>query len=130
MIRRPPRSTRTDTLFPYTTLFRSHGWHRQHTIDAEPADHQIALHHRINLPIGAIERREDERAAAQALRLADRRHGDVKTLARLRKGRQFGGDHHRRGVLERRVRQEEHTPELKSLIRTTYAVLCLTKNTN
>src|SRR3546814_20714303 len=27
MIRRPPRSTRTDTLFPYTTLFRSHGWH-------------------------------------------------------------------------------------------------------
>src|SRR3546814_18564370 len=27
MIRRPPRSTRTDTLFPYTTLFRSYGWH-------------------------------------------------------------------------------------------------------
>src|SRR6056297_4098950 len=32
MIRRPPRSTRTDTLFPYTTLFRSTGWHPRHLV--------------------------------------------------------------------------------------------------
>src|SRR3546814_6495535 len=41
MIRRPPRSTRTDTLFPYTTLFRSHGHsqpeHHHHDHDAQPS---------------------------------------------------------------------------------------------
>jgi hypothetical protein len=72
-------------------------------IDAEPADDEIALHHRINLSIGAIKRREHERPAAQAFRLTHRRHGDVEALAGLGKGRQFGGDHHRCGVLQRRV---------------------------
>ena len=72
-------------------------------IDAEPADDEIALHHRVNLSIGAIERREHERAAAQAFRLADRRDGHIKALAGFGKRRQFGGDHHRRGILQRRI---------------------------
>src|SRR3546814_16222200 len=72
MIRRPPRSTRTDTLFPYTTLFRS--------------DH--------------VPRTGDGR----------RRPGT-------------GGD---AGVLQRR-RSEEHTSELQSLMRISYAVFCLEK---
>src|SRR3546814_2586778 len=103
MIRRPPRSTLTDTLFPYTTLFRSMvalgeagidraldrravrdaaaGRHigRQLRpvggVDAQPADDQIALRHRIDLA----------------------------------------------------VRSEEHTSELQSLMRISYAVFCLKK---
>src|SRR3546814_9933626 len=71
MIRRPPRSTRTDTLFPYTTLFRSRGHHRR--------------------PRGR-RRRSPARAAARA------------------------GD-----------RSEEHTSELQSLMRISYAVFCLKK---
>src|SRR3546814_1752669 len=105
MIRRPPRSTLTDTLFPYTTLFRSMvalgeagidraldrravrdaaaGRHIDRQlrpvggVDAQPADDQIALRHRIDLAVGAIERGEDEGAATQAFRLADRGHRDV-----------------------------------------------------
>src|SRR3546814_8011940 len=79
MIRRPPRSTRTDTLFPYTTLFRS-----------------------------------DRRHAARRLRpFAGRRRGAA-TLY-------FG--HHRQ-------RSEEHTSELQSLMRISYAVFCLKKKNN
>src|SRR3546814_17622549 len=42
MIRRPPRSTRTDTLFPYTTLFRS--WRRQRRLRSTPAAASVSLH--------------------------------------------------------------------------------------
>src|SRR3546814_2907344 len=75
MIRRPPRSTRTDTLFPYTTLFRS-----------------------------ALDR-------ADARRGSGRHAGD----------RQGGGDQCRA------ARSEEHTSELQSLMRISYAVFCLKK---
>src|SRR3546814_12982503 len=39
MLRRPPRSTRTDTLFPYTTLFRSRLWHQQFNLTKLTTDH-------------------------------------------------------------------------------------------
>src|SRR3546814_12474537 len=78
MIRRPPRSTRTDTLFPYTTLFRSaytiKGWHL-------PFAGQIAPEHCYELDSG----------------------------------------------LYFDVRSEEHTSELQSLMRISYAVFCLKK---
>src|SRR3546814_4046015 len=77
MIRRPPRSTRTDTLFPYTTLFRS----RCH--------------------------------------VAHRRDGD-----------RHVGDGQRKEVqvrAEKEARSEEHTSELQSLMRISYAVFCLKK---
>src|SRR3546814_5224778 len=93
MIRRPPRSTRTDTRFPYTTLFRS-----------------------------------------LLLRLADR--GDLRRgiddagnrvivdMARL------AGKHLRADcALVLGLRSEEHTSELQSLMRISYAVFCLTKKT-
>src|SRR3546814_3568234 len=95
MIRRPPRSTRTDTLFPYTTLFRSH--HEVYAgvvsrtnidIDDELVERAMRLH-----------RLESERAAVQL-------------------------------ALERLVgepRSEEHTSELQSLMRISYAVFCLKK---
>src|SRR3546814_10563639 len=100
MIRRPPRSTRTDTLFPYTTLFRS------------------ALHH--HLP--GDDRPPGSPAAASAagdqIRPAARRaaNGGFLPLS-LQHGR-------RRVAL---VRSEEHTSELQSLMRISYAVFCLKK---
>src|SRR3546814_4648264 len=84
MIRRPPRSTRTDTLFPYTTLFRSIADVRMHRI-------------------GEV----DHRGIA--------RQGDQVTLRREAEDL----------VLEHR--SEEHTSELQSLMRISYAVFCLKK---
>src|SRR3546814_6775944 len=79
MIRRPPRSTRTDTLFPYTTLFRS---------------------------------RRCEFAVADR-RIADR-------LGRVTVGERRNGH-------TIHLRSEEHTSELQSLMRISYAVFCLKK---
>src|SRR3546814_9534318 len=99
MIRRPPRSTRTDTLFPYTTLFRS---------------------------LDRPDRREDERPAFRQRpdvfedreRLPGERH--LVRLAHL----------HARGRDAPNRRSEEHTSELQSLMRISYAVFCLKKKTN
>src|SRR3546814_13864681 len=85
MIRRPPRSTRTDTLFPYTTLFRS------------------LAHRRVRRLLPALLKSEDVAAALQAFE-------------------QFVG---RQQVIG--VRSEEHTSELQSLMRISYAVFCLKK---
>src|SRR3546814_8791728 len=81
MIRRPPRSTRTDTLFPYTTLFRSgQCWQLSGTGSLRPPDRRSTRHRQPN---------------TQGLR------------------------------------SEEHTSELQSLMRISYAVFCLKKkNTN
>src|SRR3546814_3964680 len=93
MIRRPPRSTRTDTLFPYTTLFRS-----------QRADRAV--------PSAGDDRR----------RRADAGGGD-RHAGRLRRrgGIQGGADG------GRPPRSEEHTSELQSLMRISYAVFCLKK---
>src|SRR3546814_9726744 len=85
MIRRPPRSTRTDTLFPYTTLFRSH-W----------------------LPARLCRRRRNAHAGADCRR---------------------GPGYHRAARHQRTSRPEEHTSELQSLMRISYAVFCLKKKT-
>src|SRR3546814_13776935 len=90
MIRRPPRSTRTDTLFPYTTLFRSH-----HRLDAV-----------------------DQRRPAHVL-MKD-------------KPPAFGTPIKRSVTIaghETSIRSEEHTSELQSLMRISYAVFCLKKKT-
>src|SRR3546814_1316740 len=123
MILPPPRSTRTDTLFPYTTLFRSRrgpepGWHR-----ACCRCQQC----RGSCP-GVV-----ENAAAQ----------DVCNGDRLREGRRTVRNHRGRESLLCRLRgplpldrpglrysSEEHTSELQSLMRILYAVLCLTKTYN
>src|SRR3546814_1624564 len=96
MIRRPPRSTRTDTLFPYTTLFRSpdDGGHRRRRRD----EARFSL-----FRAGDAHRRRDRGALREELLFR----------ARLRKGG--------------RRRSEEHTSELQSLMRISYAVFCLKK---
>src|SRR3546814_2161696 len=98
MIRRPPRSTRTDTLFPYTTLFRS----EVGDLRRAQAGHRVGLAH---LP---------------AEQVADRGHGEEADREHQHFGeRALGG-----GAVER---SEEHTSELQSLMRTSYAVFCLKK---
>src|SRR3546814_8383461 len=94
MIRRPPRSTRTDTLFPYTTLFRSGG---------DGVDRQIgaARQRPFALAAGALADAEGDRGLAEA---------------------DPGND-----AAEEDVRSEEHTSELQSLMRISYAVFCLKK---
>src|SRR3546814_2279324 len=81
MIRRPPRSTRTDTLFPYTTLFRSLRGARVPVEGVGPRGRGVGF---------------------------DRKHDGATT----------GSD---------RCRSEEHTSELQSLMRISYAVFCLKK---
>src|SRR3546814_1851752 len=101
MIRRPPRSTRTDTLFPYTTLFRSR---------AElPREYDISAHE------------TDPVAAKQATTLRDVRRDDYRPIHH--NGREQFAD------LYERLRSEEHTSELQSLMRISYAVFCLKKKT-
>src|SRR3546814_3980137 len=106
MIRRPPRSTRTDTLFPYTTLFRSHGravrGDRRDAAQA-PGDGEGRLAR------GPEDRGQAAARALQPLHAADRHRGPGT-------GRRTGRD-----------RSEEHTSELQSLMRSSYAVFCLKK---
>src|SRR3546814_2954359 len=98
MIRRPPRSTRTDTLFPYTTLFRSH-----HALGI--ARRAGGVVERDCLPLVRWQRPCEGRiAAGQEILVLD--------LAELQPA--MG-------------RSEEHTSELQSLMRISYAVFCLKK---
>src|SRR3546814_5950119 len=112
MIRRPSRSTRTDTLFPYTTLFRSIGC-RLCTAAVHQLQH-TQQHH------------GDDAAAT---RRTDNRHLVV--------AEQKAGRHRRQWAFARRDRigiiadrSEEHTSELQSLMRISYAVFCLKKKTS
>src|SRR3546814_1203313 len=88
MLRRPPRSTRTDTLFPYTTLFRSLAMARrafQQRLDVRNAGNLRHAQHVVD-----VAAQRDQRTAAAP-------------------------------------RSEEHTSELQSLMRISYAVFCLKK---
>src|SRR3546814_3820284 len=95
MIRRPPRSTRTDTLFPYTTLFPI--W------DEMEADWQEF----------AVEARQ----ATDAMRLSPQLERTVEEGTAEEEAADYTG-----------TRSEEHTSELQSLMRISYAVFCLQKN--
>src|SRR3546814_9893512 len=107
MIRRPPSTTRTDTLFPYTTLFRSLFRRRTHprALPAcregryAPCRHAAFL--RVSLPSAPTWRP----------------HSRASSLS-----------HHQRPA--RSGRSEEHTSELQSLMRISYAVFCLKKKKN
>src|SRR3546814_9184711 len=105
MILRPPRSTRIDTLLPYTTLFRS--WRRNRPRDRRPSGGLRALSRRTGR-VGPA-----DRPAVPV--------GEIRF-----RGRAGGGDGPRRTAYPRR-RSEEHTSELQSLMRISYAVFCLKK---
>src|SRR3546814_1642448 len=98
MIRRPPRSTRTDTLFPYTTLFRSSGGAERKngpSTSSEPAPAEA----------GGERVRFEARCSNRPLCA-------------------FAWDFRDGGAV---TRSEEHTSELQSLMRISYAVFCLKK---
>src|SRR3546814_3477958 len=111
MIRRPPRSTRTDTLFPYTTLFRS----RQHVERGERHDRDHAQDRDPRL--AAPERADLRKIGADQVRIVAQRLD----LARP------AGDEQAIGGTDAQARSEEHTSELQSLMRISYAVFCLKK---
>src|SRR3546814_7971426 len=137
MIRRPPRSTRTDTLFPYTTLFRSEERHGDDLAVArrdaklqtfaelcrpglQAAQGQIRLlpAHRIGTGVELEQAPPFVRTERIAGAPADR---EVRELAPL------GADV--LALLARQARSEEHTSELPSLMRISYAVFCLKNKT-
>src|SRR3546814_2046025 len=105
MIRRPPRSTRTDTLFPYTTLFRAR-----------------AARGRLRRGRRAVARCDQGAGGAG---FAHRRQGVAGRPRADRRAQQMGC---RRGSLG--AEMEEHTSELQSLMRISYAVFCLKKKKN
>src|SRR3546814_2732824 len=106
MIRRPPRSTRTDTLFPYTTLFRS-------TVGKEKA---ISLLHRFILTMGG-NAQFDADGGIDVNEMGWSGHADLPCGMQM--------------IMWRPAqRSEEHTSELQSLMRISYAVFCLKKKKN
>src|SRR3546814_3071139 len=106
MIRRPPRSTRTDTLFPYTTLFRSIADRRVGRIEGQAGE--VLDEHEIG---EGFEHRDFEPLPLPRPHLVDDR-GEYAISAV--EPRDLVGD-----------RSEEHTSELQSLMRISYAVFCL-----
>src|SRR3546814_8614718 len=119
MIRRPPRSTRTDTLFPYTTLFRSR-W-AFHMVHHEMVEARLYCTD-IDLVMQARKIRLDAKLFRDAGIFADsiQRHRD-KHLAGV------AVDESVEIEVLNDDRSEEHTSELQSLMRTSYAVFCLKK---
>src|SRR3546814_6391203 len=99
MIRRPPRSTLTDTLFPYTTLFRSVLW----VHDGDTLGVSCGSGKPVKIRVADIDAPELEQAYGLASRDA---------------------------LASRVQRSEEHTSELQSLMRISYAVFCLKKKKN
>src|SRR3546814_9952543 len=89
MIRRPPRSTRTDTLFPYTTLFRSADVAQARRAQQRVGE-RVQQHVGVGMPLQSVRMRNGHAADDQR-------------------------------------RSEEHTSELQSLMRISYAVFCLKK---
>src|SRR3546814_6645878 len=104
MIRRPPRSTRTDTLFPYTTLFRSlDAIARFYGLKVSPLEPEMTLGNYLGRICGSLRQGSRVAVGGVELRILEIGEGAV------------------------RKRSEEHTSELQSLMRISYAVFCLKK---
>src|SRR3546814_2332134 len=107
MIRRPPRSTRTDTLFPYTTLYRSSAAGLPEAIWHKLRSHGDVVQHGVISFFGFSGRDVSDRLEQPPV---------VEPV-----------DPFERGIFD--SRSEEHTSELQSLMRISYAVFCLKKKT-
>src|SRR3546814_8852930 len=123
MIRLPPRSTRTDTLFPYTTLFRSH---QQREADPEHDREQgdeLCAHQQVDGGSKPAVRGKGRRRDRAGWRQ------EVVEAERLEVGHEHAGQREAAQRVEQfqSLRSEEHTSELQSLMRISYAVFCLKK---
>src|SRR3546814_2301837 len=112
MIRRPPRSTRTATLLPYTTLFRSNN---------------LPLHASLHICyfLRPLVDEQDEKIDLRMI-IRDRLGNVLKKDGFTRTGRR----NDQRALALALRRSEEHTSELQSLMRISYAVFCLKKKTD
>src|SRR3546814_2503703 len=127
MIRLPPRSTRTDTLFPYTTLFRSRRIHRRASAGRDGTDAQICSYETEKNRRGRAEQgnaTEEERTeqSRSSITVSDYPDGTGSPTTWLSAALELstGGNCQR---------SEEPTSELQSLMRISYAFFCLkTKN--
>src|SRR3546814_6948844 len=156
MIRRPPRSTRTDTLFPYTTLFRS--LHEFEVAQGKVRLHVLGIDHQgaaLGLAGGSVVADAGELQAQCVMTKAVLRVQRDRLSKGLDRGffipeppfhdgqaserfRIIGAQVHRlleliarsREIRMDESRSEEHTSELQSLMRISYAVFCLKKKTN
>src|SRR3546814_9329805 len=130
MFRRPPRSTRTDPLFPYTPLFRSRLWRKVRTVEdpewtrrfTEPAPLDKDHGARVVVTFKDGSTLEEEIAVADAHPRGAHPFAGADYIAKFRSLTD--------GLVEpteaeRFLRSVEHTSELQSLMRNSYAVLCL-----
>src|SRR3546814_2174810 len=116
MIRRPPRSTRTDTLFPYRTLFRS----RRQCFRLAGCNGEAGyLIEPLALPYGRC-----------GLRAEDGIEPPPRTLIDGHSAQASGPTSARHRIGMDQIRSEEHTSELQSLMRISYAVFCLKQKNN
>src|SRR3546814_8307253 len=129
MIRRPPRSTRTDTLFPYTTLFRSPGAPRELSAANPPKPQPLGRQClRVHAPHVATE--ADKRTVA-TLECATQKVTEAGGPKPATIGAEWpsGVTKSENRFSSRFDRSEEHTSELQSLMSISYAVLCWKKKT-
>src|SRR3546814_5975204 len=129
--RRPPRSTRTDTLFPYTTLFRSaRSARRGPAAGGTRSPGGCGSAGGTPTTRGTSPRARSGRGGPSRLRgRYGRRVGPgAAPVGRAWRGPRLGGQDAR--SLEAVGRSEEHTSELQSLMRISYAVFCLKKKKN
>src|SRR3546814_2999669 len=139
MVRRPPGSTRPDTLFPYTTLFRSQHAGAVRGVDV-PRAAAAAFADRLRAVAPGL-RVEPARVRLPQLRGIEQNRADtVSTAAGAERRQAFGSiaRGHPASItsaclpipLFRPPRSEEHRSERRALLRSSYAVLCLQKNTS
>src|SRR3546814_5170964 len=117
MLRRPPRSTRPDTLVPYTTLFRSHG----RDPCGRPDCHEFRSVSYLRTRFRCVRATARKHADLMTKRLPQD-HSRIKRDVSLEARASGLNLHH---MLD--LRSEEHTSELQSLMLTSYAVFCLKK---
>src|SRR3546814_1604949 len=123
MSRRPPRSTRTVTLFPYTTLFRSVAEFKQILEACPPADlAAVSLDWHLGTGITP-----GDKAAEY---LAEHLDASPDAFDNLEFITLHSSRRDKARPMARRIRSEEHTSELQSLMRISYAVFCLKKKKN
>src|SRR3546814_9933990 len=122
MLRRPPRSTPPDTIFPYTTLFRSSLVQEHHGQNHANTPNKLAFDE-YGAPRFRGEAYADETAGRH------QKHSDTDGNANVESADHEGQDRHKHKSRNTHPkyteRSEEHTSELQSLMRTSYAVFCL-----
>src|SRR3546814_8261502 len=126
MIRLPPRDTRTDTLFPYTTLFRSQLTKRQFRCLSRSPSPPNQQHDTVGLS-------RNDAAVIDGQNRRGIEHHEIEKITQIvqqaGKSGAVGQGHGAIVVrsLRQDIRSEEHTSEIQSLMRNSYAVLCLKK---